>query len=107
MLSESICLRIVPYSLLTHCAMSDFSDAGALLLAATSSSADLLAVNINFPSTYSALAASAILAHYGSNTPIGIRRPLTNVTFFDSWFFELGEYTSKVAYHWSGVVWAS
>ncbi|KAK4639809.1 hypothetical protein QC761_711640 [Podospora bellae-mahoneyi] len=81
---------------------SDVDDAGALLLAATSSSANLLAVNINFPSTYSALAASAILAHYGSNTPIGILRPLSNVTFFDSWFFELGEYTSKVAYHWSG-----
>ncbi|CAP62305.1 uncharacterized protein PODANS_5_12550 [Podospora anserina S mat+] len=54
---------------------------------------DLLAVNINFPSTYSALAASAILAHYGHDTPIGIRRLLTNVTFFDS---------CKVAYHWSG-----
>ncbi|KAK0670687.1 inosine-uridine preferring nucleoside hydrolase-domain-containing protein [Cercophora samala] len=81
---------------------SDVDDAGALLLAATSSSVDLLAVNINFPSTYSALAASAILAHYGHNSPIGIRRPLTDATFFDSWFFELGEYTSKVAYHWSG-----
>ncbi|KAK0716437.1 inosine/uridine-preferring nucleoside hydrolase [Apiosordaria backusii] len=82
---------------------SDVDDAGALLLAATSPLVELLAVNVNYPSTYSALAASAILAHYGrTNTPIGIRRPLTNVTFFDSWFFELGEYTSKVAYHWSG-----
>ncbi|KAK4200492.1 inosine-uridine preferring nucleoside hydrolase-domain-containing protein [Triangularia verruculosa] len=82
---------------------SDVDDAGALLLAATAPTVDLLAVNVNYPSTYSALAASAILAHYGQNNlPVGVRRPLTNATFFDSWFFELGEYTSKVAYHWSG-----
>lgn len=60
-------------------------------------------MNINHPSTYSALAASAILAHYGHpKIPIGIRHPLTNATFFDSWYFALGEYTSKVAFHWSG-----
>ncbi|KAI0878436.1 inosine/uridine-preferring nucleoside hydrolase [Hypoxylon argillaceum] len=82
---------------------SDVDDASALLLAATSPDVDLLAVNINYPSTFSALAASAILAHYGrSEVPIGIRRPLANNTFFDSWHYELGEYTSKVAYHWSG-----
>ncbi|OBT80167.1 hypothetical protein VF21_00610 [Pseudogymnoascus sp. 05NY08] len=82
---------------------SDVDDAGALLLAATSPNVNLLAVNINHPSTYSALAASAILAHYGhSKIPIGIRRPLTNSTFFDSWYFSLGEYASKVAFHWSG-----
>lgn len=34
--------------------------------------------------------------------PVGIRRPLTNATFFDGWYFSLGEYTSKVAFHWSG-----
>ncbi len=79
------------------------SDAGALMLAATSPSVDLLAVNVNYPSQYSALAASAILAHYGyPQIPIGIRRPLTSETFFDSWSFELGEYASKIAYHWSG-----
>jgi hypothetical protein len=79
------------------------SDAGALLLAATSPNVNLLAVNINYPSTFSALATSAILAHYcRSEVPIGIRRPLTNATFFDSWYYELGEYTSKVAFHWSG-----
>lgn len=70
---------------------------------ATSRNANLLAVNINHPSTFSALAASAILAHYGHpKIPIGIRRPLTNSTFFDNWYFSLGEYTSKVAFHWSG-----
>lgn len=64
---------------------------------------NLLAVNVNYPSSYSALAASAILAHYGhSETPVGIVRPLTDDTFFDSWFFNLGEFASKVAYHWSG-----
>ncbi|KAL2143665.1 hypothetical protein VTI28DRAFT_10172 [Corynascus sepedonium] len=82
---------------------SDVDDAGALLIATTSPSVNLLAVNINYPSSYSALAASAILAHYGkTHVPIGIPRPLTNTTFFDSWYFTLGEYTSKVAYHFSG-----
>jgi hypothetical protein len=78
------------------------SDAGALLIAATSSKARLLAVNVNQPSSYSVLAVSAILAHYGQcSVPIGARRPLTNATFFDGWSFELGEFASKVAYHWS------
>ncbi|KAI0202767.1 inosine/uridine-preferring nucleoside hydrolase [Astrocystis sublimbata] len=82
---------------------SDVDDAGALLLAATSSHTNLLAVNVNYPSTYSALAASAILAYYGlSEVPIGIRRPLTNDTFFDAWSYELGEYASKIAFHFSG-----
>ncbi|KAI1110277.1 inosine/uridine-preferring nucleoside hydrolase [Nemania sp. NC0429] len=82
---------------------SDVDDAGALLLAATSPGANLLAVNVNYPSSFSALAASAILAHYGRpEVPVGIRRPLTNATFFDSWFYELGEYASKIAFRWSG-----
>jgi hypothetical protein len=34
--------------------------------------------------------------------PIGIKRPLTNQTFFDGWFYAFGEYTSKIAFHWSG-----
>lgn len=79
------------------------SDTAAILLAATSPHVNLLAVNINYPSTYSALAASAILSHYGqSNVPIGIKRPLTNESFFDDFTFELGEYASKIAYHYSG-----
>jgi hypothetical protein len=78
------------------------SDAGALLLALTHSTTNLLAININYPSTYSALAISAILAHYNHvSIPIGVRRPLTNESFFDSWSYELGEFASKVAYHWS------
>lgn len=60
-------------------------------------------MNVNYPSTYSALTASAILAHYGKgHVPVGIPRPLTNITFFDGWYFKLGEYTSKIAYHFSG-----
>lgn len=79
------------------------SDAGALLLAATLPEVDLLAVNVNYPSSFSALAASAILAYYGHRScPIGIARPLNNNTFFDGWFFELGEYASKIAHGWSG-----
>ncbi|KAB2575685.1 hypothetical protein DBV05_g5676 [Lasiodiplodia theobromae] len=82
---------------------SDVDDAGALLLAATSSKVNILAVNVNYPSSYSALAASAILAHYGhEDVPVGVMRPLTNESFFDDFYFELGEYASKVAYHWSG-----
>lgn len=27
---------------------------------------------------------------------------MTNITFFDTWKYELGEYASKIAYHWSG-----
>jgi len=62
---------------------------------------NLLAVNINYPSSYSALAASAILSHYGRReVPIGIVRPISNETFIDTWSFELGEFTTKVAYHW-------
>ncbi|KAJ2994346.1 hypothetical protein NUW58_g1581 [Xylaria curta] len=82
---------------------SDVDDAGALLLAATSLDVNLLAVNVNYPSTFSALATSAILAHYGLfEVPIGIRRPLTNDTFFDRWYYERGEYAAKIAFHWSG-----
>lgn len=62
---------------------------------------NLLAVNINYPSSYSALAASAILSHYGHNkVPIGIPRPTSNETFIDTWSYELGEFASKVAYQW-------
>ncbi|KAJ9143127.1 Inosine/uridine-preferring nucleoside hydrolase [Pleurostoma richardsiae] len=82
---------------------SDCDDAGALLLAATAPDVVLLAVNVNYPSSFSALAVSAILAHYGhSHVPIGIVRPLTNETFLDTYYYELGEFASKVAYHWSG-----
>ncbi|KAK8087309.1 hypothetical protein PG994_002283 [Apiospora phragmitis] len=71
---------------------SDVDDTGALLLAATSPKVNLLAVNINVGSTYSALAASAILAHYGKgDVPIGIVRPLANSSFFDDYAYELGD----------------
>jgi len=73
------------------------------LLASTLPNVNLLAVNVNYPSSYSALAVSAILAHYGHpNVPIGLRRPISNDSFFDTLFYELGEYASKVAFHWSG-----
>lgn len=62
---------------------------------------NLVAVNINYPSSYSALAASAILSHYGHpEVPIGTLGPITNDTFIDTWSYELGEFASKVAYHW-------
>ncbi|KAJ8125615.1 hypothetical protein O1611_g8024 [Lasiodiplodia mahajangana] len=83
---------------------SDADDAAALLIAATSPRANILAVNVNVVSSYSAVAASAILAHYGHSlekVPLGIRRPLTNQSYFDTWRFELGEYASKVAFHYA------
>lgn len=82
---------------------SDVDDSAALLLAATLPSVSLLAVNVNYASSYSALATSAVLAHYGHpSTPIGLRRPITNESYFDFRTYEFGEYASKVAYHWSG-----
>lgn len=70
--------------------------------AAPSLDVNLLAVNDNYP-LYSALTASAILAHHGKcDVPIGTSRPLNNNTFFDGLHFELGKYTNKVACHFSG-----
>ncbi|RQM05145.1 hypothetical protein DH86_00003153, partial [Scytalidium sp. 3C] len=80
---------------------SDVDDAGALLIASTSKDVNLLAVNVNHPSRYSVLAVDAILAHYGlKDVGVGIRRPITDEHFFDSWYHKLGEYASKVAYNW-------
>ncbi|GKT61794.1 inosine/uridine-preferring nucleoside hydrolase [Colletotrichum tofieldiae] len=82
---------------------SDCDDTAALLLAATSADVNLLGVNVNYPSTYSVTATSAILAHYGlPSVPIGARRPLTNESFFDTFAYDLGEYASKISYHFSG-----
>ncbi|KAL0933475.1 inosine uridine-preferring nucleoside hydrolase [Colletotrichum truncatum] len=82
---------------------SDCDDTGALLIAATSPDVNLLGVNVNYPSTYSVTATSAILAHYNQSTvPIGTRRPLTNESFFDTFAYDLGEYASKISYHYSG-----
>ncbi|KFA56634.1 hypothetical protein S40293_10470 [Stachybotrys chartarum IBT 40293] len=75
-------------------------DVGALLLATTLEQSNLLAVSINVPSSYSALAASAVLGYYGhASTPIGIAKPMTYKTFFNGWAFKLGEYASKIGYH--------
>lgn len=83
--------------------LTHHSDAAALLLGATLPGINLLGVNVNYPSRYSISAASAILAHYGHDTiPISAPRPLNNETFFDNWRYELGEFCSKIAYHWSG-----
>ncbi|OLN83767.1 Inosine-uridine preferring nucleoside hydrolase [Colletotrichum chlorophyti] len=80
---------------------SDCDDAGAILLAATSPDVNLLGVNINSNSSYSVLAASAILCHYGHpDILIGARRPLNDVPFFDTWTKRLGEFSSKLATHW-------
>ncbi|KAK1621757.1 inosine/uridine-preferring nucleoside hydrolase [Colletotrichum phormii] len=80
---------------------SDCDDAAALLLAATSPEVNLLGVNVNSQSSYSVLAASAILNHYGhAQVPVGARRPLNDVPFFDKWASRAGEFASKLATHW-------
>ncbi|KDN71776.1 putative inosine/uridine-preferring nucleoside hydrolase [Colletotrichum sublineola] len=77
------------------------SDAGALLLAAASPDVNLLGVSINSQSSFSVLAASAILDHYGhGQVPVGARRPLNDIPFFDNWTKRLGEFASKLATHW-------
>ncbi|OHF03649.1 inosine/uridine-preferring nucleoside hydrolase [Colletotrichum orchidophilum] len=81
---------------------SDCDDAAALLLAATSPEVNLLGVNINSQSSYSVLAASAILNQYGhAQVPVGGRRPLNDVPFFDNRAKRAGEFASKLANYWS------
>ncbi|KAH7635721.1 inosine-uridine preferring nucleoside hydrolase-domain-containing protein [Sordaria sp. MPI-SDFR-AT-0083] len=91
---------------------SDVDDAGALLLASTSHQINLLGVMVNKPSTYSVLAASAIVSYYTQKSqnkavPIGVFRhptsdgtviPLPNSTFLDVVYWHLGEFASKIAY---------
>ncbi|OGM51072.1 inosine/uridine-preferring nucleoside hydrolase [Aspergillus bombycis] len=80
---------------------SDVDDAAALLVACGHPIATLIGVIINYPSIYSALAASSILGYYcHSGVPVGLKRPFSNDTFFDTWSYQLGEYASKVAYNW-------
>lgn len=60
-----------------------------------------IGVMINYPSSYSALAASSILGYYGySDVPVALKQPFSNDTFLDTWSYQLGEYASKVAYNW-------
>ncbi|KAF2805840.1 inosine/uridine-preferring nucleoside hydrolase [Mytilinidion resinicola] len=81
---------------------SGVDDTTALLLAATLPHAEILAVNVNTASSYSALAVSAIIGHYGyPEVPIGLPRPFTDEPFFDNFGFIRGEYCSKVGYHYS------
>ncbi|KAK3490263.1 Inosine/uridine-preferring nucleoside hydrolase domain-containing protein [Neurospora hispaniola] len=90
---------------------SDVDDAGALLLASTSLHINLLGVLVNKPSTYSVLAASAIVSYYTRSQnkaiPIGVFRhptsdgtvtPLPDTTFLDVVHWHLGEFASKIAY---------
>ncbi|KAK0639612.1 inosine/uridine-preferring nucleoside hydrolase [Cercophora newfieldiana] len=100
LIQVAICLAKRKNIIIDTDLFSDVDDVGALMLTATSPEANLIAVNINYPAAYSVIAASALLCHYGQpQVPIGIMRPLTNETFFDDWSFRLGEYASKIAYH--------
>ena len=68
------------------------SDAAALLLASDLlDPSDILAVTINYPSAYSALAASSILGNYKrSHVPIGLKRPISWDAYFDAYFDDMG-----------------
>ncbi|KAL7928360.1 inosine-uridine preferring nucleoside hydrolase domain-containing protein [Trichoderma chlorosporum] len=82
---------------------SDVDDVGALTIANVLHNcglADLRGIAINSPSQYGALAASALCTYFGNDIPIAAFRPITNDTFFDSYFYLYGEYASKVAYNW-------
>lgn len=62
---------------------SNVDDAAALLLASTLPCANLLAVQINYPSSYTVLTASAILTYYSHpNLLIGAIRP------FDVYYYQ-------------------
>jgi hypothetical protein len=68
-------------------------------LALATQHANLLAVNINVNSNFSAYAASGILAHYDHpQVPIGIKSPISGSHFFDQWSYDVGEYASKIGY---------
>ncbi|PHH79453.1 hypothetical protein CDD82_2372 [Ophiocordyceps australis] len=90
---------------------ADVDDAGALLLASTHPQVSLLGVNVDYPSSYSALAVSGILGYYGQGqVPVGLVRPYTNITYLDRSDYAHGEFASKVAYNWrqySAVPWDS
>ncbi|EIT75254.1 hypothetical protein AO1008_02003 [Aspergillus oryzae 100-8] len=80
---------------------SDVDDAAALLVACDHPMATPIGVMINYPSSYSALAASSILGYYGySDVPVALKQPFSKDTFLDTWSYQLGEYASKVAYNW-------
>ncbi|KAJ7248507.1 inosine/uridine-preferring nucleoside hydrolase [Mycena rebaudengoi] len=83
--SKSICIDTDVFN--------DSGDIGVLLIAATSPQVNLLAVNVDSGSSYSALATSAVLAHYNHSHTI------TDSTFLDTFTYDLGEYASKVAYN--------
>ncbi|KAL6890395.1 inosine-uridine preferring nucleoside hydrolase domain-containing protein [Trichoderma evansii] len=83
---------------------SDVDDVGALTIANVLHNcglADLRGIAISSPSHYGALGASALCTYFNNeDIPIAAFRPLTNDTFFDSYFYLYGEYVSKLAYNW-------
>ncbi|KAI9037476.1 inosine/uridine-preferring nucleoside hydrolase [Aspergillus affinis] len=83
---------------------SDVGDAGALLLVcSTNNNTNILAVNINQPSVFSAIAVLNMLGYNNlPQVPVGIRNPRSNLTYLDTTTFEHGEYASKIMHHWKG-----
>ncbi|KAL6874809.1 Inosine/uridine-preferring nucleoside hydrolase domain-containing protein [Trichoderma novae-zelandiae] len=86
---------------------SDVDDVGALAIANVLHNcglADLRGIVLSTPSHYGSLAASALCTYYGNDVPTAAFRPITNDTFFDSFYYLYGEYASKLAYHWPRTV---
>ncbi|KAI0882123.1 nucleoside hydrolase [Annulohypoxylon maeteangense] len=83
---------------------SDVDDVGSLTVANALHNyglADLRGVAINTGSKYGALAVSSLNTYFGNgDIPIAALRPLTNESFFDTRVYTLGEYASKLGYHW-------
>ncbi|PKK46909.1 hypothetical protein CI102_9727 [Trichoderma harzianum] len=82
---------------------SDVDDVGALTIANVLHNcglANLKGIVINTPSQYGPLAASSLSTYFGNDVPIAAFRPITNDTFFDSYYYLYGEYASKLAYNW-------
>ncbi|KAK0461789.1 uncharacterized protein EV420DRAFT_1266488, partial [Desarmillaria tabescens] len=78
------------------------SDAAALPLASTLPCTKLLAVQVNYPSSYSILTASTILTYYShADVPIGAIRPFNDSIFTDTHYYQYGDYASKVQHHWN------
>jgi hypothetical protein len=75
------------------------------MLALTHPRANLLAVVTNVTSFYTPLAASALIGYYTPRTStttaaLGVRGPLTADAYLSTRSFDVGEYASKLGFHW-------
>ncbi|PLB46254.1 inosine/uridine-preferring nucleoside hydrolase [Aspergillus steynii IBT 23096] len=80
---------------------SDAGDAGALLLASTHPDANLLGVNVNYPSVTSALAVKNILGYYGElSVPVGLHPGAQNFTILHRIQVDDGDLAARLMWGW-------